>query len=349
VTRPSPAIAADPAALGTPLLRRDASMTSASQNGLRTPANAARLPAERVAVLTNPRSHRNKRTGVSAPPPELAGLVEMPRSQGDLAVALARFAAAGIDLLVIDGGDGTVRDVITAAPAFFGESLPRIAIVPSGKTNALAIDLGLPADWTVRDAILAARAGRFASRAPIEIARADSTDLPVRGFLFGAGGFVRATSLAQRTHRAGAFKGFAVGLSLALAIGQTMFGSRSNSWRAGQRMVIGTQDGRRIDRDFYLLVGTTLERLPLGLRPFGRPRPGLKMLAVDAPPRAMALHVLPLLAGSEAAFLKRAGYHRADPDSFRLTLDGEFILDGEHYSGGELMVRTGAPIDFAVP
>lgn len=309
----------------------------------------AGLSPDRVAVISNARSHRNKITGITAPSAELAGLFATPGKPADLSAALARFATEGIDLLVIDGGDGTVRDVITAAPQFFADRLPRIAVVPSGKTNALAIDLGLPASWTVTEAILAARAGRFVERAPIEIARVGTAEPPVRGFLFGAGAFVRATALAQRTHRAGAFKGLAVGLSLTLALGQTLFGSKSNAWRTGERMAIVTADGRSATRDFYILIGATLENLPLGLKPFGRPRPGLKVLAVDAPPKAIPLHVPALLAGSQSERLRRAGYHHGDPDSFRLTLAGEFILDGEHYPGGELDIATGAPIDFVTP
>jgi len=351
LTRPSPAIAADPAALGAPRVLHDglAMRPAAPARDAAVPARAGWPAPDRVAVISNARSHRNKITGLTAPREDLAQLFATPRKPGELSAALARFAAAGIDLLVIDGGDGTVRDVITAAPQYFGDRLPRIAVVPSGKTNALAIDLGLPAGWTVPDAILAARAGRFASRAPIEIARAGDPAPPVRGFMFGAGAFVRATALAQRTHRAGAFKGLAVGLSLTFALGQTIFGSRSNAWRAGERMAIVTADGRAATRDFYILLGATLENLPLGLKPFGRPRPGLKVLAVDAPPKAMAFHVPALLAGSESERLRRAGYHHGDPQSFRLTLAGEFILDGEHYPGGELAIATGAPIDFVTP
>lgn len=350
LTRSSPAIAADPTLLGTPRLRHDGLVARAAASPREDGASrAVGLSPDRVGVISNARSHRNKLTGITPPPDDLARLVARPRSPADLAAALADFATAGIDLLVIDGGDGTVRDVITAAPAFFGDRLPSLAIVPSGKTNALAIDLGLPTNWTPRDAVLAARAGRFARRAPIAIARAGDQGLPVRGFLFGAGAFVRATRLAQRTHRAGAFKGLAVGLSLTLALGKTMFGRKSNIWRAGERMAIRTEDGREIDRNFYILFGATLERLPLGLKPLGRVRSGLKLLTVDAPPRAMALHVPALLAGSQSEGLARAGYHHSDPHAFRLTLGSEFILDGEHYPGGELAIETGAPIDFAVP
>src|SRR3546814_8231468 len=96
---------------------------------------------------------------------------------------LERFAAEGVDLLVVDGGDGTVRDVISAAPAAFGDRMPRMAILPSGKTNALALDLGVPLDWAVADVVEAAARGQFVRRAPIEIYR-DGADQPdVRGFL----------------------------------------------------------------------------------------------------------------------------------------------------------------------
>src|SRR3546814_14166017 len=87
--------------------------------------------------------------------------------------------------------------------------MPRRAILPSGKTNALALDLGVPLDWAVADVVEAAVRGQFVRRAPIEIYR-DGADQPdVRGFLFGAGAFVRATKVAQRTHRFGAFNGLA--------------------------------------------------------------------------------------------------------------------------------------------
>ena len=348
LTRPSPAIAADPAALGTPRLLHDGLAARPAVSRDDAASRVTPLSPDRVAVISNARSHRNKRTGITLPSDDLARLVATPRSPADLSAALAHFAAEGIDLLVIDGGDGTVRDVITAARAFFGEHLPRLAIAPSGKTNALAIDLGLPEGWTVRDAILAAGAGRSARRAPIEITRAGDGETPLRGFLFGAGAFVRATRLAQRTHRAGAFKRLAVGLSLTLAIGKTMFGRKSNIWRAGERMVIETDRGAA-DRAFYMLFGATLERLPLGFKPFGRNRPGLKLLAIDAPPRAIVLNAPALLAGSESETLREAGYHRCDPASFRLTLAGEFILDGEHYPGGALHIATGTPIDFVIP
>ena len=300
----------------------------------------------RAGVIANARSHRNRDGVRSEMWPDV--LYASPRTQEALVDTLRDYAAQGINLLVVDGGDGTVRDVITAAGEIFA-TMPRFAVVPSGKTNALALDLGIAAGWDTRAAVAAARAGRFESRSPIEITRRGSTAPDLRGFLFGAGRFVAATELAQRTHKAGAFSGVAVALSLGWSICQTLFGSAANEWKTGEPMRIRKEGGEPIDCSLYLLLASTLERMPLGLKPFGRVRRGLKVLAIDAPPRWIVATLLPLLAGSERSWLSSAGYHRADPGRFDISTANGFILDGEHYAGGEFEVRTGEPLHFAVP
>ena len=310
----------------------------------------------RVGVVTNPRSHRNKATGTS-----LVGrsdvLTAAPRTRADLRDVLAMFAHQAIDVLVIDGGDGTVRDVLTCAEDLWADGFPRIALLPSGKTNALGVDTGLPSDFSLDDALAAIRRGKTVERSPLEITRAGEDLPPIRGFLLGAGAFVDATALAQRTHRAGAFQGVAVGMALAWGIGQTLFGGADTQWRRGTAMrlrfdataeglngVLPDEEGRR-----YILVSSTLQRFPLGLRPFGTPRPGMKTLVADAPPRRLAAVVPALLAGSEAAWLERAGYHRADSAGLDVELESGFILDGEIFPPGAYRVARAAPISFVVP
>jgi hypothetical protein len=311
------------------------------------PARRALLePARsRVGIIGNPRSRRNQ--GVSfLRKTEGEVLTHAPSSKAELADTMRDLAARRIELLVIDGGDGTIRDVLTAASAAFGSQLPPIAVVPSGKTNALAIDLGIPGDWTVHDARAALASGRSTTRQPIEITREDGTSL--RGFLFGAGGFVRATDLAQRTHAVGAFGGIAVGMSLVGALAQTAFGRRGNPWRVGERMeMVDLHDGTTRSDDLYLLLGSTLRRLPLGLRPLGDNAAGLNLLAVEAPPRLLPLAAPAILAGREGGWLERAGYHHYhDVPAFRLRLGGGFVLDGETFPADVVMVRTGMPIRF---
>lgn len=313
-------------------------------------AKRAGLPGDspRVGVIGNPRSRRNQKVALAdkAAP---GMLVRAPATQAELVEALRAFAAQKIDLLVVDGGDGTVRDVLTAAPAVFGNMLPAMAVIPSGKTNALAIDLGIPTRWSAVDAQAALAAGRVQTRSPVEIVREDGAVL--RGFLFGTGAFVRATELAQRTHEIGAFGGLAVGLSLMAALAQTFFGRSDNPWRAGERMRMSDlADGVTRDGSLYLMLGSTLRRLPLGLKPLGANERGLNILAIEAPPKLMPLSTPAVLFGREGGWLERAGYHHChDTPAFRLTLQDGFVLDGETFPARAVTVRTGAPIRFVVP
>jgi len=310
---------------------------------------SARAPATKVGIVFNRHAHRNIGQAQSLPDTTDGVTWTFPHTEQDLREALARFADRGIDVLVVDGGDGTIRDVLSIAPAYFQGGLPKLAIIPSGKTNALALDLGIPIDWSLHDALGAIAAGRTKQRSPIEVRHAAAAIPHLRGFLFGAGAFVEATAIAQGVHGLGGFRGVAVGLSLAAAIAQTVFGTSDNRWRRGLKVGVALEHGVQVERKFYIILGSTLKRLPLGLRPFGRERAGLKVLGVDAPPRHILATLPALLAGSEATWLERFGYHRCTTDGIRLTFDADFVLDGETYPGGDVILARGGPLDFVVP
>lgn len=331
-------------ATGEALFRRPDGLAEARIG--RTPPPVAPAPAPLlVGVIANGRSHRNLKGGMRLDHwPDV--LYTAPDTFEGLEAMLRDYAARGIGLLVVNGGDGTLRDVMSAAARVF-DSMPPMAIIPSGKTNALALDLGIPDGWTVRDAIAAAQAGRFVRRAPVEILRGDDPVPAARGFLLGMGGFVRATELAQSTHRAGAFNGVAVALSLGWSIAQTAFGGVGNAWRRGTTMRVAIDDDAPVTRPLYLLLMSTLERMPLGLKPFGRQRAGLKMLSVDAPPRHLFRMLKPILTGTDGSAATARDFARSDPRTVRVQLDEGFILDGEHYAGGDLTIRAGEPIRFA--
>ena len=97
------------------------------------------------------------------------------------------------------------------------------------------------------------------------------------------------------------------------------------------------------------MVASTLERFPLGIRPFGAARPGLKLAVIDTPLRWM-IALLPLiLTGFDAAFMRRNGAHRIDVDVLDLELGDRFTLDGEYFPAGHYRLRQGPELRFVVP
>lgn len=310
-----------------------------------------------VGNIRNPRSHRNK-----SQDPGLADssniFTKTPRSRADLRFALAEFAERGIDYLVVDGGDGTVRDVLTCGADIFGDRWPALIVLPKGKTNALAVDLGLPDHWSIAEALAAAQRGSTVERRPIRITAVDRDDGCVQGFLLGAGAFTLGTKAAQEAHRWGAFDSFAVGLTILWAILQTLFGRAGNPWRACTPMRLRHwPDGGQLPysrpesrHERFIMVATAFERFPLGVRPFGRNvRPGLKLGLIDSPRRRVMAFLPAVLTGFLPRFLARSGMHRVHADAVELELGGSFIFDGEAFPAGRYLLKPGPKLTFIVP
>jgi hypothetical protein len=300
----------------------------------------------RAGVIWNQRSHRNQGRGPRIPLPEdvLDIVVEEPNL---LFGGLRRFASEGIDLVIVDGGDGTVREVLTRLPEAYGGRIPRLAVLPNGKTNALALDIEVPLGTRLDQILASATAKRPTKRRHcLEIVRPGQALPERRGFLFGSGAFVRATELAQRNHGLGFFDDAAVGVTLAGAVGRTLLGGPSDPWRKGE----AAQASFAPDvRQWFLVLASTLKRFPLGLRPFGEAREGLKVLSVEAPPRRLVQALPTILRGADAPWLATAGYRRHDLPAFDISFHGDFVLDGEIYEGGDLAVRQGPELEFVIP
>lgn len=309
-----------------------------------------------VGIVRNPRSHRNK--GLE---PELAHcsniLTETPKSREALRESLQEFALRGIDYLVIDGGDGTVRDVLTCGADIFGETWPELIVLPKGKTNALAVDLGLPNHWSLSEALVAARSGGVVRRRPMRISMTGQDGCAI-GFFLGAGAFTLGTKVGQEAHRRGAFNSFAVGLIIMWSIIQTIFGRAGNPWRSGTRMRLRDREtgrelphrGRGARDERFIAVATTFEKFPLGLRLFGANVPsGLKLGVIDSPVRWMLMLLPMVLLGFLPKFMQRAGAHRVAANAIEFDLDGEFILDGEAFPAGQYVLEEGPLLTFVVP
>lgn len=319
--------------------------------GAAAPARAVPL----VGVIRNLRSHRQ-----GAALPEWSGranlLVETPERRSELQDVLARFAERRVDYIVVVGGDGTVRDVLTCGTSYFGETWPPLIIVPSGKTNALAVDLGLPARWTLEEALEAIVAGRIEQRRPLVIAQRDNADARVHGFVFGAGAYASAIQLGQRAHDKGAFNNLAVGVTAIWAFLQTLFGRAGNPWRRGTPMRLYDEHGRDLPHsgfgrpdERHLVFASTLARFPAGMRPFGEEGEGLRAAVIDSTHRGLLLRLPLIFRGVVSATMRRLGYHVVEAEGLQIDLAERFILDGEAFPAGRYRLSLGPKLRFVVP
>jgi len=317
---------------------------------------AARQPL--AGVILNARSHRNTKLADDAfDLPNV--LVARPDVKQDIVDALTRFAERGIELLVISGGDGTIRDVLTRGAPIFGDDWPAVVILPQGKTNALAFDLGLPRKWTLADALEAAQTGRRVTRQPLVVQPRDSEQRTRYGFIFGAGVFNAAIEAGQVAHRYGAFQSFAVGATAVFGVLQALFGIGESLFRVPAKMRIRrAADGKELphsgkgERDERLIAGfSALTRFPPGLRPFAnlKTASGIRYFVLDAPlRRAVALFPFALF-GADFKVLKKLGLHRGTGEAFDFELQENFILDGEGFPPGSYRLSLGPKLQFVVP
>ncbi len=332
------------------------SLPQVSEPARRTHVMPAPVRAEPViGLIRNPRSHRNR-----ADQPEPTGpfrlLVEAPARRRELTEALQRFADQQIDYLVINGGDGTVRDILTCGASVFGDCWPELVLIPGGKTNALAHDLELPAEWTLEEALAALPDARRVQRQPLVVADRASPDAQVQGFVFGAGAYTAAIGLGQSTHRRGAFGTLAVAATSLWSVWQALTGSADNLLRRPTPARMRDAEGHDLPRsafgaaeDRYMIFASTLGRFPAGLSPFRNLAGKLRMVVLDHP-RPAAMARLPwLFFGRPGAAPERFGFHRFGGDRFEIDLGGSFILDGEAFPAGSYVLSLGPKLRFLVP
>ncbi|MXO91515.1 hypothetical protein GRI41_11825 [Altererythrobacter aquaemixtae] len=309
-----------------------------------------------VGVIYNPRSHRNQGRYLEAAALPNVHMVE-PADHAEISEALARFSKLGIEYLIINGGDGTVRDVLTCGRDVFGDAWPVLAVLPKGKTNALNVDLGAPRGWNLKAALAAFATGQRVARKPVVVAPANGDGPTYQGFILGAGGFTLGVRAGQDAHRMGAFNSFAVGVTSVWGVLQGLLGSDKNIWRRGvaMRLLLG-REKRELPHSAYgdparrvFMLSSTLERFPVGLKLFGKFREGLKLFVFDHPRRRTLAYAPAILYGWLPKWLPEKGIHFAAPEHFEMDIGDEFILDGEAFPAGHYHVSTGPELRFVVP
>ncbi len=314
-----------------------------------------------LGLIRNPFSHRNKAGGGDLPADAarlFGDLVASPDTPDKLVKALRGFAHGGVETIVVDGGDGTVREVLTALPQAYGAAPPALAILAAGKTNLIAADVGTHGygprglAGLVRAAHEGTLGTRTTRRPVLTLHWPNGEHGPVRGMFMGAGAFTRGTDLANAAiHKAGFTQEIAVALTMAGVLGRALIGNDSHGWLAGEGFSAAVDDQPALEGNRFLFLATTLNKLILGLWPFWDhgTRP-LRFLDVAANPPGL-LGALPrLMTGRPSASMRNTGAYRSGgAERIDLHLTRPLIMDGETYPAGRVILSAQDSIRFVQP
>jgi hypothetical protein len=255
---------------------------------------------------------------------ELAAIEELP-------AALRHFSAQGIDVLAVNGGDGTVQAAMSLmlnGPVF--DRPVALAAVPAGRTNLIALDVGARGDPRRALArLLDGAAGEGVERQVLSLTRAPG-EAAVHGMFFGTAAFYRATEWARRRLEPyGSQRSLSVGLAIALLLGRSLLGQRgSDGIFAGDRIRLDAGPGPT-EGEYFIIIATTLHRLILGLWPFWGNGLGLRYTSIAFPPRHLARAAVPLLRGRPRRWMLASGYRSGMTERMTFVLAVPVVLDGE--------------------
>lgn len=249
------------------------------------------------------------------------------------------------DLLIINGGDGTVQHALSALMTrCAAERLPRIACLPGGTTNMTAFDLNRHRRFDACLASLGAAARGALPSALRPVVRVNGSRADRCGMFFGAGTIVDGIEYfhARVRGRAG---GHELGAGVALA--RTLWGLARRQPPFHRPLALELRgSGGAEHLSIRLLLATTLDRLFLGIRPYwGDGAGSLKCTVVESRAPGFLVRVPRLLRGRPDHRMHAAhGYRSGRCERLKVAFRGSYTLDGELFeSDGDTMSVSASP------
>ena len=314
----------------------------------------------RVALLSNPRSTGNiaqlsRIRAYCADHPDIFHYEVEHVDQ--IADALRTIARVRPKMLVINGGDGTVQAALTEMHngGHFGDSPPPMAVIPSGKTNLIALDLGVhgdPIEALERLVDLAqGDLGEHVVERELIALRKDGSERPVIGMFLGGAGLADTMLYCRNKIYPLGLPNAVSHIITALALMVRLLFDLKASFLPPKASPLQVRAGvgHSIKGRFTLLIVTTLEKLLLSGEIVGQGRGALKFVAIEERPSSV---LRGLIAGMTGGYRGREmrGVHFEEVDE--VTIEGEssnVILDGETFSaelGRPIRLRPTQPLSF---
>ena len=320
----------------------------------------ARRP--RIALLSNPKSTGNLaqlpriREYCADHPDVFHYEVEHAHQVGE---ALKTISRVQPKVLAINGGDGTVQAALTELynGGHFGDNPPPVAVLPGGKTNLIALDLGARGDpIDTLERLIEIAQGDLApyvvARELIALRNGERGDRPVIGMFLGGAGLADTMLYCRdKIYPLGLPNSLAHGLTAIALLAKLLLRVKANFLPPDPQPlnVSLRENGNMINGRFALLAVTTLEKLLLSGDLGGRREGALKLLAIEERPMSLIRGFAANLAG-KLGRSKVRGVHFEQADE--ITIEGDssnVILDGETFRaevGRPIRLRPALPLSF---
>ena len=315
----------------------------------------------RIALISNPKSTGNiaqlpRIRAFCAEHPDIFHYeVEQASQIGEAMRTIARIDPA---VLAINGGDGTVQAVLTELHngGHFGASAPPVAVLPSGKTNLIALDLGVQGDPVdaLEKLLAIARADmspHLVARELISLSGGETGIKPVIGMFMGGAGLADIMLYCrERVYPLGLPNSISHFITAVAVVLAQVFRLRA-SFLPPEPMPLSISVRREgaITARFSFLFVTTLEKLLLSGDFSAHSRGPLKFVAVEQKPVSLLRAFFASMVG-RLGRTKLDGVHVEEADEIAIEGDAsQVILDGETFRAGvgkPILLRPAQPLSF---
>ncbi|MBX7146452.1 MAG: hypothetical protein K1X44_03975 [Alphaproteobacteria bacterium] len=295
----------------------------------------------KIGVIANPQSWYNKY--------KLNALSKIVRQYPDilyqeikefdhLITLLNNCADHKVDLLVISGGDGTVQAILTLI--LNGQTNyktpPLLAILPGGRTNLIALEIGLKGrlEKIFRTLSSEVNGAKNIITKPILSVSVHPDHKPLFGLFLGMGAFTELTLMGRnKFHRWGLAKSLAILVTMIYFFIKLIFMPRSKSQDDVLRKY--KIDFKANNNEFntnpkFIFFVTTLNQLVYKMNPFwGQEKGFLRYLSIPYPPLNLLNSLWVVLRKKDKTQLEQLGYISNCATILECEIDNDFIIDGE--------------------
>ena len=270
----------------------------------------------------------------------------------ELQGAVERFRSRRVDVLGVNGGDGTAHVVLTAfARAYGTDPLPAVALLRGGAMNTVADahELRGRPETILRALLEKRRAGTPLRTVERDLLSVEADGAPPQlGFLFGTGAVVAFLEAYYATGRAAPVMAAAL---LVRAVASALVGGRFASSLTDREALHVTCGGEEWpDGPFLAVLAGAVPELGFGFTPFARcdEQPGFfHAVGVTGSTLQVAAHLPHIWAGRP---WKRSLAVDAVARDLRIVGPVRFTIDGDLYRAErEVRVRTGPPVRLVIP